>query len=321
MGPAPERSKKLESAARRINRLRSSSSHMPWWLALDALMEIGHQLDEHNFIILDDFSAAMAAIRDDVHASLKHCRDDDDATKDTRSAARIGDASRSGRVSALRSDLSIWARIGSSSSSGSASVLNRPSRPALDSLADDAEALVSALRDNAPGTDTPHNDASVSALAFARTRRQLANVRWRSDAMLACYPRNGSRYVRHLDNVCTAGGEGATCNGRRLTLVYYLNERARDVRSRDAGGELRIFRPGPPTSDPLIDVEPLANRLALFWSDDRTPRKQPRANPPHVLCTRVDLKSNTCACACVCDRRRAADRAAPRPIRRDSVVL
>eukprot|EP00966_Prymnesium_polylepis_P076424 1771483-Prymnesium_polylepis.1 len=56
----------------------------------------------------------------------------------------------------------------------------------------------------------------------------LTNVTWRSRALqVACYPGNSTRYVRHTDNACS-GGVGKRCNGRRLTVVGYLNERRDD---------------------------------------------------------------------------------------------
>ncbi|EOD31618.1 hypothetical protein EMIHUDRAFT_231583 [Emiliania huxleyi CCMP1516] len=79
--------------------------------------------------------------------------------------------------------------------------------------------------------------------------QQLQGITGRSNAMVACYPGGGARYVRHCDNSCDAGS-GNRCNGRRLTAILYLNC---DWQPGD-GGELRLFEPfAPPGRPPLAD--------------------------------------------------------------------
>lgn len=98
---------------------------------------------------------------------------------------------------------------------------------------------------------------------------QLASVASRSKAMLACYPGGGARYVRHCDNSCDSG-HGERCNGRRLTAIIYLNEGWAPL----DGGELRVFPPyAPKDQPPLADVQPLFDRLLLFWADYRVPHE------------------------------------------------
>ena len=83
--------------------------------------------------------------------------------------------------------------------------------------------------------------------------------------------------VRHCDNTCDAG-RGPLCNGRRLTGVYYPNT-GWDAA---AGGELRVWPRAaaatasgstPPGVEPLVDVEPHADRLILFFADIRVPHE------------------------------------------------
>eukprot|EP00315_Gephyrocapsa_oceanica_P030434 CAMPEP_0185424476 /NCGR_PEP_ID=MMETSP1365-20130426/13250_1 /TAXON_ID=38817 /ORGANISM="Gephyrocapsa oceanica, Strain RCC1303" /LENGTH=310 /DNA_ID=CAMNT_0028028409 /DNA_START=90 /DNA_END=1022 /DNA_ORIENTATION=+ len=224
VGPPPPPSRRLTSARRRLARLRSSP-------AREAL-EVARQLEANGFAVLDGFlgAAAMGSVRDELEGR---------ALCDSGGAA--SGQVRSGRVSALRSDVSRWQRV---DGSGGRVGLLRP----LDLLANRTDGLVAALRDHAGSAP-------------------LAGTHWRSaDAMLACYPPNGTRYVRHLDNVCS-GGTGARCNGRRATAVYYLNPPAEDP----THGALRLFSPGLPTSPPLADIEPHPDHLALFLSDERVP--------------------------------------------------
>jgi len=91
----------------------------------------------------------------------------------------------------------------------------------------------------------------------------------RSKAMVACYPGGGARYVRHCDNSCHAG-EGERCNGRRLTVIMYLNPEWVSLH----GGELRLFEPfAPKHRPPLCDVQPLLDRLVVFYADYRVPHE------------------------------------------------
>lgn len=84
-------------------------------------------------------------------------------------------------------------------------------------------------------------------------------IKQRTRAMVACYPGNGTYYLRHIDNPCQ--------NGRVLTCIYYLNinwDACRD------GGLLRIYPKGSPE---VANVEPIFDRLLFFWSDSRNPHE------------------------------------------------
>ena len=86
---------------------------------------------------------------------------------------------------------------------------------------------------------------------------ELRSVTSRSQPMLACYPGNGSRYVKHVDK--------AAGNTRLLTCLFYLN----DSWSDGDGGELRLYH----ADGSQTDVKPLFDRCCIFWSDDRTPHE------------------------------------------------
>ena len=91
----------------------------------------------------------------------------------------------------------------------------------------------------------------------------LKDVLQRREVQLTCYPGGGARYVRHVDAL---GGGGSV--GRRLTCIYYANPSW----EREHGGELRLHsRRAAGGSGESVDVTPLANRLVIFWSDDRMP--------------------------------------------------
>ena len=87
---------------------------------------------------------------------------------------------------------------------------------------------------------------------------ELRGIESRSEAMVTCYPGEGSRYVKHCDNPHR--------NGRKLTVLYYLNHSWKQ----GDGGELRMYAPDGAV---LEDVAPIADRLVVFFSDERVPHE------------------------------------------------
>ena len=293
IGPTPPPSKRFSASARRLQRILQHTdvaANGSWTFSSNMLLEVARQLDEQMFTYVDHFiggraSDANSVIFDEVSFRLE-------------GVSSTGMVSSGAAVSALRSDISRWARAGRGASASP-----------LDTLVDRVDALVAALREQPrqpAGSGSPRDDVSAAAASAAlRTRLELQNTTHRSDAMLAVYPAGGSKYVRHHDNVCTAA-VGKRCNGRRLTAVYYLGNaaptaavkeevaedeaplgqpRGNGLHDATAGspagaadavppfepGALRLYAAGPPDSDALIDIQPLPDRLALFWSDERVP--------------------------------------------------
>ncbi|KAE9415830.1 hypothetical protein Angca_002568 [Angiostrongylus cantonensis] len=85
------------------------------------------------------------------------------------------------------------------------------------------------------------------------------DISGRSRAMIAIYPGNGTRYVKHVDNPVK--------DGRCITAIYYCNE---DWDTNMHGGTLRLY---PESSAIPMDIDPKADRLVFFWSDRRNPHE------------------------------------------------
>lgn len=103
--------------------------------------------------------------------------------------------------------------------------------------------------------------------------------------MVACYPGNGAGYVRHVDN--------PNGDGRFITCIYYLNknwdvkvgledcEEGKPLKlhavvstlfvcAQTQGGMLQIYPEG---KNVVASIEPLFDRLLIFWSDRRNPHE------------------------------------------------
>ncbi|XP_041660349.1 prolyl hydroxylase EGLN2 [Cheilinus undulatus] len=99
------------------------------------------------------------------------------------------------------------------------------------------------------------------AVMHSATNGQLGDcvINGRTKAMVACYPGNGAGYVRHVDN--------PNGDGRCITCIYYLNKNW-DVKKQ--GGLLQIYPEG---KNVVANIEPLFDRLLIFWSDRRNPHE------------------------------------------------
>lgn len=104
-------------------------------------------------------------------------------------------------------------------------------------------------------------DAIIMRCNKIRDNGVLNNYRitTRTKAMIACYPGNGTHYVKHVDN--------PNKDGRCITSIYYLNKDW-DVNSQ--GGLLRMFPDG---LDSVANIAPLFDRIIFFWSDRRNPHE------------------------------------------------
>ncbi|KAM4628007.1 uncharacterized protein egln2 isoform 1-T2 [Polymixia lowei] len=99
------------------------------------------------------------------------------------------------------------------------------------------------------------------AIMYSAANGQLGGcvINGRTKAMVACYPGNGSGYVRHVDN--------PNSDGRCITCIYYLNK---NWDAKEQGGLLQIYPEG---KNVVANLEPLFDRLLIFWSDRRNPHE------------------------------------------------
>nr|XP_046245118.1 prolyl hydroxylase EGLN2 [Scatophagus argus] len=99
------------------------------------------------------------------------------------------------------------------------------------------------------------------AVMYSAANGQLGDcvINGRTKGMVACYPGNGAGYVRHVDN--------PNGDGRCITCIYYLNK---DWDVKKQGGMLQIYPEG---KNVVANIEPLFDRLLIFWSDRRNPHE------------------------------------------------
>ena len=97
----------------------------------------------------------------------------------------------------------------------------------------------------------------------------------RHEMQVTCYPGNGARYVKHVDNNASADPASAVERrriGRRLTAILYANPGWQE----GDGGELRLH-----LDQQRVDIAPLANRLGVRVPPCVPPCVSPRV-PPRV---------------------------------------
>lgn len=98
---------------------------------------------------------------------------------------------------------------------------------------------------------------------------ELGDIDSRSDAMLAVYPGNGSRFQAHVDNTSQ--------DGRKLTVLTYLNLDWTPC----CGGQLRLHF----DRCPCKDIFPIAGRLVLFYADQVKHEVRPTWNKARIAIT------------------------------------
>jgi len=114
-------------------------------------------------------------------------------------------------------------------------------------------------------------------LPLPDVQARLQGISALSDAQFAVFPGDtaecgDARYIRHSDNE-----DGR--NGRLLTCTYYLNE---GWDAAQHGGELRLFEPDKRTIK--LDVAPVFNRVAVFFSDHAVPHEvRPTRRERHAI--------------------------------------
>jgi len=86
------------------------------------------------------------------------------------------------------------------------------------------------------------------------------SINSRTKAMVACYPGEGTHYVKHVDN--------PNKDGRCITAIYYLN---RDWKPEKDGGALKIYSAC--VEGVVAQVDPIFDRIIFFWSDRRNPHE------------------------------------------------
>ena len=225
----------------------------------------------------DDEDNAVCETNTRVQSKHDHARDDDDDDDDEER-----------RAAAIDAVTSVAARVMTPNAGVAVTTLNMPASLLSEALKEANELYRSGAMTKgqvaANGVDLPgfeqrgdsvlwlhesgvyQTHASLRKLdeAMQAFVQQLAHevkpklaLTERTDAMLACYP-PGARYAKHVDN---PDGDGRDGDGRRIALVYYLND---DDWTDDDAGALRLYHP---SSDGYDDVLPRRDVLVVFRAD------------------------------------------------------
>jgi len=233
---------------RHISNLKSKYAELGkaewYWLFDDTLAEISTILMEDNYVVLDNFLGNEQANK--LHLELKRAYDAGSIPETAmamegcprlQEGALGGSSTSSYTMSKVRGDFVAWFSGKEQSCHWSAfpQYLQR-----LDTIVSELGELVPELSDSAS---------------------------FRSNAMVSCYPGKGSHYIRHCDNTTL------TRNGRKLTALFYANP----IWKPGDGGELRLYSQktinGVVEYTHLLDIEPLLDRVVLFFSDERVPHE------------------------------------------------
>lgn len=204
-----------------------------WWIMDDSLESIGSQLNNRGYCVLDRFLTDSQALE------LK---------KEVAECHAQGRLEAGGLVN------------GKLPSADDAKYADRATRGDVIGWFDSSQ------------TEWPHGRGLEGYLLklgtlvseLQKTVPELSKITSRSKAMVACYPGQGARYIKHVDN----DGKHALCKTRLLTALIYLNDGWED----GDGGELAIFKADDENALRRV-VPPVANRVLLFWSDWRTPHE------------------------------------------------
>merc|ERR1712118_527776 len=209
----------------------------PWWSSEEVFDLVGKALKEQSFCILDDF------LPDHVVENLHR------GIYDSKEQMVTGATGAAGKV---LNEQGYSAKLDRT--------LNERRRGDLITFCDDGTQPGSM-----PGCLELQKavDGFVEGLKSSdAVAERLRYVDFANGAMFAIYPGGASRYVRHVDN-------SLSIDGRRLTVILYLNKDWQP----EHGGQIRLFEPTVTSTQVKTDVDPLWNRLLIFWSNDEVPHE------------------------------------------------
>lgn len=241
-----------------INQLRKKlyATSKEWWWAVDeSLDSIGEQLSASNHCVIDSFlgEEGFAQVRRDVIDA----KDGGLINEDGRlNGGREGNATLASVDKEYRSDHLGWFNCSALPGSGSL---------ACNFLDNEGLNKVEGENEEWKGLQYLLQRLETIVAELRPKVEDLRDCSSRTKAMVTCYPKDkGLGYRKHYDN--------ANKNGRRLTLIYYVGNVDNELYNKSiCKGELRIYDQEPKQT--YVDVEPVADRLVLFYSDMRCPHE------------------------------------------------
>eukprot|EP00929_Paragymnodinium_shiwhaense_P068009 TRINITY_DN34183_c0_g1_i4.p1 TRINITY_DN34183_c0_g1~~TRINITY_DN34183_c0_g1_i4.p1 ORF type:complete len:424 (-),score=42.86 TRINITY_DN34183_c0_g1_i4:52-1275(-) len=248
--PSPSTTMRLERQTyTTLRQLRKQGADGQWWQSCEALHLIAAGLRDDNFCIVDGFCTPVLVAQ--LSESIKRtCPGGTIGTEGLNGWSRGGTA----RAAEAMEEVGQNAR---ERSRNVARTLLHSSRGDVIRFSQDDTGMA--------GTCKLYEtlDRLVRGLqSMPQVSARLRHTSFSNDAMFSVYPGGSARYVRHCDN-------SLMTDGRRLTCILYLNEDWQPSH----GGCLRIFEPTMQSMTYKIDVEPIWNRLVIFWSNEDAPHE------------------------------------------------
>jgi len=218
-----------------------------WWIFEDSLQVLGSKLQRDNFAVVDNFLGPEKATG--LHQELVN-------------------AYRAGRLPETQHEMVGCPRLEPGALAGGTTGENLTYR--MKSVRGDYVAWFNGKEAGCHWKILPvylqRLDTFVNELS-AVVKELEGTTAFRSNAMCTCYPGKGAHYVRHCDNTAS------TKNGRKLTALFYANPSW----VQGDGGELRLFKTkheGEVVAFKHVrDVEPIMDRMVVFFSDERVPHE------------------------------------------------
>lgn len=248
--PLPQVTIQIERHLGPLRALRLAAGEAPgvWWRKAETISRVADALDDICFCVIDDF--LPLELMHQLARGIESSRPQGHIPAEGKNGWTRGGTARA--AEAIHSEGDFEKR-----NERLARSLMNPSRGDVLKFADGDDAM--------PGTSrlcSAVDDLVMGLKRCPQVASRLENTDFANAAMFTVYPGNAARYIKHTDN-------SLITDGRRLTAILYLNQGWEPSH----GGQLRIFEPTMQSMRTKMDVDPIWNRLLIFWATEDVPHE------------------------------------------------